>query len=106
MLPAAPEAIIRNRSRFCTRRALAIWLLLAVTPVDAAELRPQAAQGFEEYVRLSVLRMQGELGRGGVFLWVDGLPESRRKEAYARLQNGEMVSERLQTSDPSGSAFT
>jgi hypothetical protein len=45
--------------------------------------------------------MQGELAPGGVFLWVDGLPEPRRSEAYARLQRGEVISARLQTTDPS-----
>ena len=46
--------------------------------------------------------MQGELAPGGAFLWVDGLPEPRRSETYARLQRGEVVSARLQTADPSG----
>ena len=46
--------------------------------------------------------MQGELAPGGVFLWVDGLPEPGRSETHARLQRGEVISARLQTSDPSG----
>ena len=50
--------------------------------------------------------MQGELAPGGVFLWVDGLPEPRRGEAYARLQRGEVISARLQTADPSGHSST
>lgn len=103
---AHAEAAIRNRSRFRRRWALATWLLAALSPACAAELGPQAARGFDEYVRMTVLRMQGELARGGVFLWVDRLSEDRRSEAYARLQRGEVVSERLHTPDPSGSAST
>jgi len=57
-------------------------------------------------VRLTERRMQGELAPGGVFLWVDGLPEPRRSEDYARLQRGEVISTRLQTADPSGHSST
>jgi hypothetical protein len=105
-IAADEEAAIRNRSRFNRRWAIASWLLVALSPAGAAELEPQAARGFDEYVRLTALRMQGELAAGGVFLRVDGLPEDRRKEAYARLQRGEVVSERLHTYDPAGNAST
>ena len=100
------EADIRNRFQFSRRWTLCLCLLAALSPAGAAELGPQAVRGFDEYVRLTVLRMQSELARGGTFLWVDGLSEDRRKEAYARLQRGEVVSERLHTSDPSGRAAT
>jgi hypothetical protein len=88
------------------RWALVICLTVAPTPAGATELRPEAAQGFDQYVRLTERRMQGELAPGGVFLWVDGLPEPRRSEVYARLQRGEVISVRLQTADPSGHAST
>jgi hypothetical protein len=70
------------------------------------ELKSEAAQGFDNYVRLTEDRMQRELAPGGAFLWVDGLPEPRRGEVYARLQRGEVISERLQTTDPSGHSST
>jgi hypothetical protein len=79
-------------------------LMVAPSPAGSNELRPEAAQGFDGYVRLTELRMQGELPPGGVFLWVDGLPEPRRSAAYTRLQGGEVISARLQTLDPSGSS--
>ena len=100
------EAAIRNRLLFRLRWALVICLLVAPSPAGAAELRPEAAQGFDRYVRLTESRMQGELAPGGAFLWVDGLPEPRRSEAYARLQRGEVISARLQTADPSGHSST
>jgi hypothetical protein len=80
--------------------------MVAPPPAGAAELRPEAAQGFDQSVRLTEMRMQGELEPGGVFLWADGLPEPRRSEAYARLQRGEVISARLQTPDPSGHSST
>jgi len=88
------------------RWALAIGLLVAPASAAAAELGREAAQGFDRYVRLTVSRMQGELAPGGVFLWIDRLPEPRRSEVYARLQRGEVISERLLTSDPSGQTST
>ncbi len=79
-----------------------ICLMVAPPPAGAYELRPEAVEGFDQYLRLTEGRMQAELAPGGVFLWVDGLPEPRRGEAYARLQRGEVISARLQTLDPSG----
>jgi hypothetical protein len=69
-------------------------------------LKPEAAQGFDQYVRLTEQRMKGELAPGGAFLWVDGMPEPRRDDAYARLQRGEEISERLKTADASGRSAT
>ncbi len=88
------------------RCAVAIGLLVMPAPDGAAELSTAAAQGFDRYVRLTEHRMRGELAPGGVFLWIDGLPEAGRDEAYARLQRGEVVSARLQTPDPSGQSST
>jgi len=96
------EAAIRNRILFLLRWTLVISLMAAPSPGAATELRPEAAQGFDQYVRLTERRMQGELATGGVFLWVDGLPEPRRSEAYARLQRGEVIAVRLQTANSSG----
>ncbi len=100
------EAAIRNRFLFRLQWALMICSMVSPSPAGAAELRPEAAQGFDRYVTLTEHRMQGELGPNGVFLWVDALPEPRRSETYARLQRGEMIAARLQTADPSGQSFT
>jgi len=96
------EAAIRNRVLIRLRRVLIICLIVAPSPAGAAELRPEAAQRFDQYVRFTERRMQGELAPGGAFLWVDSLPEPRHGEAYARLQRGEVISARLQAADPSG----
>jgi len=77
-------------------------LTLGSCPAGATELKPEAVQGFDRYARLTERRMQGELAPGGAFLWMDGLPEARRSEIRARLQQGEVISERLRTADPAG----
>jgi hypothetical protein len=105
-LASRREAAIRNRIIIRLRWALVTCLIVSPSPAGAAELRPEASQGFDQYVRLTEGRMQGELALGGVFLWVDSLPEPRRAEAYARLQRGEVISARLQTADPSGHSST
>ena len=69
---------------------------------EAADLKPEAVQGFDRYVRLSEERMQTELRPGTAFLWVDGLPDARRNDVHARLQRGEVVSARLETRDVAG----
>jgi hypothetical protein len=105
-LAANWEAAIRNRISFGLRYALAVGLTLVPPPAGAAELRPEASQGFDKYIRLTEQRMRGELAPGGAFLWADGLAEPRRSEVHARLQRGEVVSEKLQTADPSGHSST
>jgi hypothetical protein len=100
------EAAIRNRFLFRLLWALVICVMLSPSPAGATELKPEAAQGFAEYVSLTERRMRGELAPGGAFLRVDGLPEPRRGEAHARLQSGEVVSARLQTAVPSGHSST
>lgn len=100
------EAAIRNRVQFRLRWALVIGLIVAPPPASATELSREAAQGFDQYVRLTERWMQGELAPGGVFLWIDGLPEPGRSETHARLERGEVISARLQTSDPSGESST
>jgi hypothetical protein len=100
------EAAIRNRVLFLPRWALVISLMAAPSPAGASELRPEAAQGFNQYVRLTELRMEAELAPGGAFLWIEALPEPRRSEAYARLQHGEVISARLQTAESSGHSST
>jgi hypothetical protein len=72
----------------------------------AAELKPEAAQGFDRYVQLTEQRMRTELRPGAAFLWVDGLPEVRLNGVYAQLQHGEVVSARMETRDPSDHLHT
>src|SRR5579872_7104153 len=72
------EVAIRNRLVFRLRCALMIGTIVAPPPAAATELRTEAVQGFEQYLRLTERRMQGELAPGGAFLWVDALAEPRR----------------------------
>jgi hypothetical protein len=96
------EAAIRIRT------IIAAWLacLALSASADAADLKPEAVQGFERYTRLTEGRMQGELQTGGNFLWVDGLPGDRRGEDFRKLQQGEVITARLETHDASNELHT
>ena len=100
------EAAIRNRGPIRGPWALVILLLLAPSSAGATNLKPEATQGFDQYIRLTEPRMEREMAPGGAFLWVDGLAEPRRGDVQARLQRGEEISERLRTADPSGRSAT
>jgi len=65
--------------------------------VDTVELNPQAARAFDQYVQRTELRQQKELLPAGAFLWVNGLPETRRAESLAQLKRGDVITLRLQT---------
>ncbi len=98
-LAAHREAAIHMRTIAWIQSGLLACLLGTPGPADAAELKPEAVQGFDHYVRLTEQRMQTELQPGVAFLWVDSLPEARRTGAYAQLQRDAVVSGRLETRD-------
>lgn len=98
------RGLVRSAWLFVTFSFLALFL--APSRTAATDLAPQAARGFDQYIRLTDSRMQAEFAPDGAFLWVDGLPEPRRSDVYARVQRGEEVSERLHTADPSGLSKT
>jgi hypothetical protein len=62
-------------------------LLALPNPAAAAELKPGAARGFEQYVQMNERRIEAELQPGGTFLWVDTF-------SMERLRRGQVVTER------------
>jgi hypothetical protein len=101
-MAADREAAIHLRTIWSIGAMLLAGSLAMPGRAEAAELKPEAVRGFDWYVQLTEQRMQTELRPGGAFLWVDGLPEARRKSVSAQLQRGEVVSARLETRNPSG----
>jgi hypothetical protein len=74
------------------------WAVTEATP-DPSELKPATIEAYERYVQLTDARSEGEIRSGKAFLWMDGLPEERRREVYAQLRGGEVVIEKLETLD-------
>ena len=60
------------------------------------KLKAETQAVFEHYVELAEARNEGELKRGTDLLWVDGLPEEQRAEAYAALKRGEVKMRKLE----------
>ncbi len=87
------------RRRFIKLLAVVAALLGGWTatarPTLAAQLKTATVEAFEQYVRSSEARMNQELAGGNNFLWIDALPEPGRSEAYARLRQGQIITERL-----------
>ncbi len=63
----------------------------------AANLKPDTVTAFNEYVKLTDARNQDELQRGTHLLWIDGLQERQRAQAYEALKRGEVKMQKLQT---------
>jgi hypothetical protein len=91
------DTVGRGRQRWGAG-LLAQTLLLAV-PVDAADLKPPAVEGFNRYVQLSEAQIDLQAARHEPFLWLESLPEDRRAAVYAELHEGKVVIERLETLD-------
>ncbi len=60
------------------------------------KLKTETQGAFERYVRSAEARNEGELKRGTNLLWVDGLREEQRAEAYAALGRGEVKMQKLE----------
>jgi hypothetical protein len=62
-----------------------------------AKLENATKQAFDHYVALTQARNDSELKSDSNHLWVDGLPEGQRAEAYAALKRGEVKMQKLET---------
>lgn len=88
-------------NRIRTLAPLALLACVITTRVQAApaaagaELQNRTIQAFDRYVRLTEARLNGT----APFLWIDGLPEARRREALQTVQRKELSIERLATKE-------
>jgi hypothetical protein len=83
---------------------LALRTTMATGTARTGELEPRRLENvtklaFDHYVALTQARNDAELKRGSNLLWVDGLPEGPRTEAYAALKSGEVKMQKLETLD-------
>jgi hypothetical protein len=60
-------------------------------------LKTESQEAFERYLKLTEARNEAELKRDRGLLWVDGLPQEQRAEAYAALKRGEVKMQKLET---------
>jgi hypothetical protein len=67
----------------------------AAPAAAGAELQNRTVQAFDRYVRLTEARLSGS----GPFLWIDGLPDAKRREALEVVRRKELSIERLETKD-------
>lgn len=80
---------------------MAVLVIAATSPrahaasAAGAELQDRTAQAFDRYVRLTEARLSG----AGPFLWIDGLPDARRRPALEAVRRKELSIERLETKD-------
>jgi hypothetical protein len=104
------ERSTRQVMCFSSRAAERLALLLATlafspleprampSPLAApAQLKASTATAFDRYVHSTEARNDAELKLGTKLLWVDGLSEAGRAEAYAELRRGEVKTRRLET---------
>jgi len=66
---------------------------------ESSELRTNTIEAFDRYSRLTDARNEDELKRTTNLLWIDALPESQRRDAYAALQRGEVRMQKIETRD-------
>lgn len=67
----------------------------AAAAAAAAELQNRTIQAFDRYVLLTEARLNGN----GPFLWIDSLPDAKRREAIDVVRRKELAIERLETKE-------
>src|SRR5260221_8392416 len=77
----------------------AFWAFAALPSeaAGAAELKQEASEAFDHYIRVTEDRMTEELHDGRAFLWLDGFAEPQRDRLNVQLRQGEIIVERLET---------
>jgi hypothetical protein len=63
------------------------------------KLKTETQEAFERYLKLVEARNEAELKRGTGLLWIDGLVEEHRAEAYAALKRGEVKLQKMEIRD-------
>ncbi len=62
-------------------------------------LKTETEEAFNRYLKVVEVRNEAELKRGTGLLWIDGLAEEQRAEAYAALKRGEVKLQKLEIRD-------
>ena len=76
------EAPMRSFFGWTQMRAIAAGACVAAPfSIDAAELQPRTVAAFERHVAATEARMGAELEGAARFIWLDTLPEERRRAA-------------------------
>lgn len=97
------EANSKSRAQGVLIAVLALHAIAAGTARSAepvpAKLDNVTKQAFDHYVALTQARNDSELKSDSNLIWVDGLPEGQRAEAYAVLKGGTVKMQKLETLD-------
>jgi hypothetical protein len=62
-----------------------------------ADAPPETAKAFDRYVALTDARVKAEMADGTRFLWMDFLPDARRRAVQSQLTSGQIVLEAMTT---------
>jgi len=95
---------VRRPTRLCGRvlpvMGAVLWCLTAPDPLaHAAELQPRTVAAFDRYVAATEARIASEVQDPSRRVWLDTLPAERRRAGLEAVRRGELVIERLHTTD-------
>jgi hypothetical protein len=87
--------------------SVAIALSLVTEPAAATDLQPKTVEAFDRYVSVAEAQIDAQLSKKQPYLWVEGLPASRRAVVEEQLRAGQVVIERLNaTGSDTGKAIS
>lgn len=84
--PAFQQEGLDKRHRLQALVAVALGLVFYPLPVSAADLKPEAAQAWQKYIKAAEARNQRHLEEGSPFLSIDAVPADA-----AKLRQGEIL---------------
>jgi hypothetical protein len=92
-LPMKIIAVSRRPTSPAVSLALLSLLIVSAQPLSAADLSPETSAAFERYIRSKEALDASSLSHPSQFLIMDAALDAERKQAYARLQRGEILIE-------------
>ncbi len=85
--------------RILNSRVVLGLVLVAAIAANAAEMKRETSEAFDQYVHIAEAAMDRDLG-AGIFVHPDAQPPARRSDAYTRLRSGELFIDRAQGNEP------
>jgi hypothetical protein len=82
-----------------TSATVVIGLAVLLGPALLADVPKDTSAAFDKYIAVTDARVQTEVTDPQRFLWMDFLPDERRREIQKRTITGEVVLEKLETRD-------
>jgi hypothetical protein len=85
-----------------------VWIFIlqaCISPLCAAELKPETVQAWDQYLKWANAKVQRELSQPKLFLIQNTLPPAEKTAVQRQLEAGQIIARRMNSVVPAGTNF-